>query len=68
MILQGGNDKVILMRQTNSFSVTTNGVGGFSSALLSKWKGVWKGVGGLGRLSKVKAGWGGKGEDRNAVM
>lgn len=63
MILQGGNDKVILMRQTNSFSVTTNGVGGFSSAQLSKWKGV----GGQGRLSKVKAGWGRKGEDRNAV-
>lgn len=41
----------ILMRQTNSFSVTTNGVGGCSLALLS----TWKGVGGPGRPSKEKA-------------
>lgn len=61
---------MILMRQTNSFSVSTNGVGSFSLALLSKWKGV----GGPRPLSKVKAArhkkQGGvrKGEDRNAVM
>lgn len=47
MILQAGNDKVILMRQTNSFSASTNGVGSSGLAVLSQWTGVG--------LSKVKA-------------
>lgn len=42
MILQGENDKVILMRQTNSFSASTNGVGSFSLSEAEQVIGCWR--------------------------
>lgn len=63
MILQGENDKVILMRQTNSFSASTNGVGSFSLSEAEQVIGCWRATPTVkGKSStSLKAGWGKKG-------